>query len=227
MSAKLAPASFFRLRAAMLFLCAAAVSGCSSSMLGGTSGDDALKALKWSYGDDGIQVAIHAAPLLNRSAGQAHTLALTVVQFTDPTAFMPYTKDPSKLAQLLLANDAPAGMLSLQRFFITPGEQQTLSLPRAEQAKYVGLAAGYYHLDPPRSTRLYQIGVEIDSTGFLIKSHSAAPAPLKIDLSLGADGILDAPGTRPPALAPTQPKAGLIPTQPPAAPKPDASSPKK
>lgn len=186
------------------------LAGCSSSMLGGSSKADALKDMKWSYGADGVQIAVRADPQLNRSDGQPHTLALTVIQLADPSAFTPYTKDPVKLAQLLLANSAPTGVLSLQRFFIAPNAQQTLSLPRAENAKYVGLATGYYHLDPPRDTRLYRIGVDVDSTGFLVKNHNATPAPIKIDLILGADSILDSPDTRPQEVPPTEPKAGVV-----------------
>ncbi|OWT59102.1 type VI secretion lipoprotein TssJ [Candidimonas nitroreducens] len=205
-----------------LLLAGPLLAGCSSSWLGGSSKDDALKDLKWSYAADGVQIAVRADPQLNRSDGQPHTLALTVIQLADPSAFTPYTKDPAKLAQLLLANSAPTGVLSLQRFFIAPNAQQTLVLPRAENAKYVGLATGYYHLDPPRDTRLYRIGVDVDSSGFLVKNHSAAPAPMKIDLILGADSILDAPDTRPPEVPPTQPKAGVVSSPP--APSDKASS---
>jgi type VI secretion system VasD/TssJ family lipoprotein len=198
------------------------LAGCSSSMLGGSSEKDALKDIKWSYGADGVQIAVRADPQLNRSDGQPHTLALTVIQVADPSVFTPYTKDPAKLAQLLLANSAPTGALSLQRFFIAPNAQQTLSLPRAENAKYVGLATGYYHLDPPRDTRLYRIGVDVSSSGFLVKNHNATPAPIKIDLILGADSILDSPGARPPEVPPTRPEAGVVSS--PSAP-PDNTSP--
>ena len=201
------------LRAAAVLCCVSALSACSSSMLGGSSKEDALKALKWTYGADGIQIDVRANPQLNLSEGQAHTLALTVVQFADPTVFTPYSSDSAKLTQLLLANSAPVGMLSLQRLFIAPGEQGSISVPRAENAKYVGLAAGYYHLDAPRNTRLYRIGVDIESSGFLIKNHNATPTPLKIDLLLGPNSILDAPDSRIPSITPTQPEAGLVPNK--------------
>ncbi len=197
-------------RSATLLVPALILGGCSSSMLGGSSKDDALKALQWSYGSDGVQIAIEADPRLNLSDGQPHSLAVTVVQFVDPTAFAAYTKDNAKLAQLLLAETAPAGMLSLQRLFVMPGEQRRVTLPRAEKAQYVGLAAGYYRLDPAVSTRLYRIGVDVDSSGIIIKNHKAAPAPLEISLNLGPESILDAPGTRPAEAQPSQPKGGLV-----------------
>jgi type VI secretion system VasD/TssJ family lipoprotein len=183
-------------------------------MFGGTSKTTALKELKWTYAADGVQIAISADPALNRSGGQAHTLALTIVQLATPTAFTAYSSDSAKLKNLLLANGAPSGVLSLQRVFINPGEQRTVTMPRAEQAQYVGLAAGYYHLDAPRSTRLYRIGVGVDSSGFfLAQDHKASPEPLKIDLHLGADGILYSPGSRMPPIIPTQPQAGIVTSQ--------------
>lgn len=197
-------------------------------MFGGTSQTTALKELKWSYAADGVQIAVNADPTLNRSGGQAHTLALTIVQLATPTAFTAYSSNPAKLKNLLLANSAPAGVLSLQRVFINPGERRTITMPRAEQAQYVGLAAGYYHLDAPRSTRLYRIGVGVDSSGFfLAKDYKASPEPLKIDLHLGADSILNAPGSRPPPIIPTQPQAGIVNSQPAAPAQTQAVTPKQ
>ncbi|ANN76538.1 type VI secretion system lipoprotein TssJ [Bordetella flabilis] len=195
-------------------LCGVALSSCSSlnSMMGGNSETDALKAMKWTYAADGVQVAITADPQLNQSTGQPHTLALTVVQMEDPSVFAPYAANSARMSALLLADSPPQGLLSLDRIFVSPGENRTVTLPRVEKAKYVGLVTGYYHLDPIRSARLYQIGVEVDSSGIVVKTRNASPEPLKIDLRLGADGIQEAPGTRTPPVEPVRPKGGLVST---------------
>ena len=200
-------------RAAAMLACAGVLAGCGSinGFLGGSSAEDALKQLKWTYAADGVRIAVRADPALNRSEDQPHSLAITVVQMEDPTAFAPYAKSSAKIKQLLLADEPPAGMLALQRLFISPGEVRTITSPRMEQAQYVGLVSGYFHLDADRTVRLYRIGVEIDASGIIVKNRNASPEPLKIDLRLGPDGILDAPGTRTPPIAPTQPKAGRIP----------------
>jgi type VI secretion system VasD/TssJ family lipoprotein len=195
-------------------LCGVALSSCSSlnSMMGGNSETDALKAMKWTYAADGVQVAITADPQLNQSTGQPHTLALTVVQMEDPSVFAPYAANSARMSTLLLADSPPQGLLSLDRIFVSPGENRTVTLPRVEKAKYVGLVTGYYHLDPARSARLYQIGVEVDSSGIVVKTRNASPEPLKIDLRLGADGIQEAPGTRTPPVEPVRPTGGLVST---------------
>ncbi|WP_255592893.1 type VI secretion system lipoprotein TssJ [Bordetella sp. BOR01] len=193
-------------------LCVGALASCSSlnSMMGGSSEQDALKALKWTYAADGVQLAVTADAHLNQSTDQPHTLAVAVVQMEDPNAFTAATSNSAKLTALLLANSPPPGMLALSRVFISPGEQRTITLPRVEKAQYVGLAAGYYHLDTARSVRLYRIGVEVDSSGIIVTTRNAAPEPLKIDLRLGPDGIQESPGTRTPPVPLTKPQAGPV-----------------
>lgn len=200
-------------------LCVGALAACSSlnSMMGGSSEQDALKALKWTYAADGVQIAVTADPHLNQSADQPHTLAVAVVQMEDPNAFTAATANSAKLTSLLLGSSPPPGMLALNRVFISPGEQRTITLARVEKAQYVGLAAGYYHLDPARSVRLYRIGVEVDSSGIIVTTRNATPEPLKIDLRLGPDGIQEAPGTRTPPVPLTKPQAGPVPPPAPAA----------
>lgn len=194
-------------------LCVGMLASCSSlnSMMGGSSEQSALKDLKWSYAADGVQIAVTADPQLNRSTDQPHTLALTVVQLADPNAFTAATANTAKLTALLLADSPPSGMLALNRVFVSPGDKRTVTLPRVEKAQYVGLAAGYYHLDPARSARLYRIGVEMDSSGIIVTSRSASPEPLQIDLRLGTDGIQESPGVGAPPVTLTKPKAGPVP----------------
>ena len=101
-----------------------------------------------------------------------------------------------QLSSLLLMNSAPPGMIGLTRLFIEPGQTRQLSLPRLEGAKMVGIAAGYAHLDPTRSVKLYQIGVDVTSTGFFSKTWTATPRPIAIDLLVGPDALLRGRETR-------------------------------
>src|SRR3546814_3654893 len=98
-------------------------------------------------------------------------LALTIVQMETPNAFTDQTASAAKLKNLLLAQSPPKGMLSLERVFIAPGEKRKLQFVRVEKAQYVGLIAGYNHLDPARSARLYRIGVQRSEEQRLNSSH--------------------------------------------------------
>ncbi|MFT0547394.1 type VI secretion system lipoprotein TssJ [Allopusillimonas ginsengisoli] len=193
-------------------LCSVALTACSSmnSMLGGSSEKNALKELQWSYAADGLQIAIQADPMLNEANGQPHMLTLLVVQMETPNAFTDQTADAVKMKNLLLAQSTPQGMLSLDRLFIAPGEKKSIQLGRAEKAQYIGLVAGYNHQDTARSSRLYRIGVQVDSSGFLVKTRAATPEALSIDLRLGPDSILEAPGTETVPADPVKPEAGPV-----------------
>jgi len=190
--------------------CIVALSSCSSlnSMMGGSSEQDALRAMQWSYAADGVQIEIMADAHLNQSDNEPHNLLLAVMQMADPNPFTSATSTTNQLSSLLLSDSPSPGMLALNRLFISPGEQRTITLPRVEKAQYVSVALGYYHLDPARSTRLYRIGVDVDSSGILIKTRNAAPEPLTIHLRLGADGIQDSPAARTPPVTLIKPQAG-------------------
>lgn len=190
------------------------LAGCGSmnSMLGGNSEADALNALKWSYTDKGIELDVSAHAALNRAADQAHTVTVVMVQLADPKAFTNATASPATLANLLMASSAPDGMLGLTRLYVAPDSHQALTLPRFENAQYIGVAVGYQNLDPARSARLYRIGVDVTAKGLLIKNRSAAPEPLRITLQLGADGIVDSPSARAVIPPPQRPQGGPVPT---------------
>lgn len=199
-----------------LLACVVASAGlmaCSTvnSMFGGNSEKQALQEMKWAYAPDGLQIQVEADPALNEVDGQPHMLAVVIVQLEAPNAFTALTADSEKLRSLLLAPGPSQGMLSLDRVFIAPGEQRTLVLPRVEKAQYIGLAAGYNHLDPARSTRLYQVGVHVDSSGLIIKTRTAAPDALAIDLHLGPESVQGAPGTKPLPVDPVKPRGGPYP----------------
>lgn len=199
-------------RCLLVLACGMLIAGCSSvnSMLGGNSEQDALKDMKWSYAEDGIQVDIQADPSLNESGGQPHMLALSLVQMADPSAFNKLVASAATLRSLLLAESPPDGTLSLQRIYIAPGQKRRLDLVRVENAKYIGLVAGYDHLDSARSARLYRIGVQVDSSGIVVKTRAAAPEPLKIALRLGPSGIQDSPSSKAQATDPVKPESGLV-----------------
>lgn len=196
---------------AMALLAVLAVLGLSGcSMFKTTSKKDAIKEMEWVYAEDGIELQVRAHEDLNRSDGQAHTLLLVVAQLEEPGAFDPYTAGSDKLASLLLADSAPAGLLTMKKYFIEPDSERTVQLARVEKARYVAIALGYQHLDPARSTRLYQIGAELDRSGLVLRNYRATPEPLRIELLLGADSVLDGLTMRRTPPQPELPRSGLV-----------------
>ncbi|MDR6208047.1 type VI secretion system lipoprotein TssJ [Paraburkholderia graminis] len=200
-------------RGLALLTAVALLGGCSAvnSMFGGNSATDALSKVKWNYAENAIELKWRADGALNSYDGQPHALLLTVVQMSDPNVFKRYASNAGALGEVLTASVPPAGILALNRVFVQPDQTDQISLPRAENAQYVGVVSGYYTLDAERVARLYRIGVGVDSHGLVIKNRSAAPTPLEISLVLGPMGLLGgvpSPQVRPP---PQQPKAGEVP----------------
>ncbi len=192
----------------VVVLMCAGLLGCGSS--GPTPEQTALSNMNWSYAENGIQLNLTADPGLNQYNGQAHNLLLVVAQFDSANAFSTYTSSSQQLSSLLLMTTPPAGMIGINRIFVDPGEVKSISLPRLEGAKMVGVAVGYAHLDPLRSAKLYQIGVNVTSTGFFSKTWTAEPQPLVINLALGPDALSTGPDIK--ATEPTEaPKAGEVP----------------
>ena len=184
------------------------LAACSSQEL--TPEQKALTELKWDYTENAIELSFTADNDLNQYDGQAHNLLVVVTQFDQISAFSAYTGSSQQLSSLLLMNSAPTGMIGLTRLFIEPGQTRTLSLPRLEGAKMVGVAVGYAHLDPTRSVKLYQIGVDVTSTGFFSKTWTATPRPIAIDLLVGPDALLRGKKSRLALPKPVQPREGEV-----------------
>lgn len=187
---------------------AVGLGGCS--LVKTKSKNDALKELEWVYEQEAIELSVRAQPDLNQWGGQPHTVLMLVAQLEDPSAFEPYTTGSDKLSALLLADSAPNGLLTLQKYFIEPGAERTVKLARVEKARYVALAIGYQHLDAARSTRLYQIGADLDYDGLVLREYHARPEPLHIQVLLGAESIQDSLTSRRSDVDPVQPTSGLV-----------------
>jgi len=193
---------------AYLLIFCTLLAGCSSQKL--TPEQQALADLKWSYTDNAIELSFTADADLNQYDGQAHNLLVVITQFDQINAFSPYTGSSQQLSSLLLMSSAPTGMIGLTRVFVEPGQTKRLSLPRLEGAKMIGVTAGYAHLDPARSAKLYQIGVDVTSTGWFSKTWNAMPQPIAIDLLLGPDALLRGNESRLALPKPVQPREGEV-----------------
>jgi hypothetical protein len=98
-----------------------------------------------------------------------------------------------------------AGAVFSSDVLVAPGQVMTLKLPRQQDARFLGLVAGYSELTPGRSVRLLTIPVVPPAGGeskSLLSSASlgllggdpapssvARPARLEIKIDFGAQGI--------------------------------------
>lgn len=170
------------------------LNGCATanSMMGGNARKDAVAEITWSFAKDAVLIELDADQKLNLHDNQAHTLLLGIYQMTDSAVFHKLLNDPVSFAKTLETGKAGEGFVMFSRYVVAPGKHIILSFDRAQNAKFIGIAAGYYHLDPTHAARLFEIPVNVTNEGMLAKTYTAVPVPLGIRLTLGAETIVNA-----------------------------------
>jgi len=159
------------------------------ALLVGACASQPLPPPKWSYEKDAIEVHLKADPKLNFDDGVAHTLLVCLYQLKDPNAFNQLSDDTDGVYKLLDCGLFDAGVATSKRLIVHPGKDVTVTLDRAEGAKYVAAVAGYYVLQKERMIRLFDIPVVVEKKGFIKTTKIAKPGLLKIELELGPSQI--------------------------------------
>lgn len=170
------------------------VAGCAAanSLMGGNSRKEAVAEIAWDFAENGVLIEIEADPRLNQYDGEAHTLLLGIYQMEDPAAFYKLAADTAMLGKALETGKGGDAFVQFVRYVVTPGQRTIFAVDRAQKAKFVGIAAGYYQMDAAKSTRLFQIPLTVQSDGLVTTTYKAAPATLALRLNLGADGVVNA-----------------------------------
>ena len=153
-----------------------------------------LPTPEWRYEKDALRLQLKSDPKLNLYEDSPHTLLLCVYQLGDPNAFNQLKEEKEGVAKLLECGRFDASVVSSKRLVIQPGQDSTLLLDRAENAKYIGIAAGYYILQKDRVVRLQQIPVLEEVKGWLSKTRTVKPGMLNMELYLGPQEILGLKG---------------------------------
>lgn len=159
------------------------------TLLVGACSSQPLPPPKWSYEKDAIEVHLKADPKLNFDDGVAHTLLVCLYQLKDPNAFNQLSDDTDGVYKLLECGLFDAGVATSKRLIVHPGKDVTVTLDRAEGAKYVAAVAGYYVLQKERMIRLFDIPVVVEKKGFIKSTKISKPGLLKIELELGPSQI--------------------------------------
>ncbi len=138
------------------------------------------------YEAKGIEIRYRADPHLNLYGDQSHTLALVVYQLSSPNMYTQLLRDEEGVRKLLQAKPFDPGVLYVNRYMIQPGEENSFFMDRAENARWIGLVAGYFELAVPRTTRLIKIPL-LPQPGE--SSQISRPGALVLNLILGPQGI--------------------------------------
>ncbi|MFH1139977.1 MAG: type VI secretion lipoprotein TssJ [Pseudomonadota bacterium] len=148
-----------------------------------------LGPIKWSFWPKGVSIRIKAGPRLNEYEGRTHTVSVCIYQLSSSNVFLELCKQEAGVVSLLNCKSFDASVASFNRAILQPGRTLDLVLDRAEGAQFVGLAAGYFALQPDKSVRLVEIPADVIEKGVFTTNTYQRPSPLNLDVLLGPQYI--------------------------------------
>lgn len=182
---------FCLLRARRLLPALFALKLCAFLFSCGGGGPDPMRVTpQWKYDPNGGELRVRADTLLNLYDNQGHTLVLCIYQLSDPNKFLSLAKTRDGVLTLLQCEKAfDDSAVTFQKMIIQPGDDFTQPMARAEKATAVGVAGGYFELDPTRATRVFTYPVIERDTGVLSRDMVRKPGKLVVNLFLGPTEI--------------------------------------
>ncbi len=113
----------------------------------------------WSFARNAVGVRFNADSSLNLYDRQPHALRVVVYQLSTPDVFNELGKTEQGLQTLLACTTFDASVMGRDRLTVMPGQKDMVYFDRSEKAQWIGIAAGYYGLDPGNVHRLIEIPV--------------------------------------------------------------------
>jgi type VI secretion system VasD/TssJ family lipoprotein len=144
----------------------------------------------WSFARGGIKIQYTADNMLNVYENEPHTLLLAVYQLNNINAFNSLAQDVDGLKKLLHAQGLDSGVVGVNKIIVQPGEEKTVVLNRAEDARWVGIVAGYYALGPDQVSRLFNIPLITEKKGMYgFRKTESRVGQMTIKLFLGPSAV--------------------------------------
>jgi type VI secretion system VasD/TssJ family lipoprotein len=168
-----------------------ALYGCSSlnSALGGNSEKQALTETQWNYASAALTLKVSTDAALNNYDGEAHSVVLAVVQSSEAGPFYQLLDTPEQAARVLQGGRPPSGLQQVTRYALEPGRKASIRLDRAQGARFLGVIAAFYDVPLAKTARLFNLPVDVGSSGIMVHTYKATPAPAELTLQLGASDI--------------------------------------
>jgi predicted component of type VI protein secretion system len=115
---------------------------------------------------------------------------VVVYQLNNINAFNNLVKDEIGMSQLLGTERFDQSVVGIDKIFIEPGRKDTIYLSRVENARWVGIVAGYCDSIPSQSHRIFEIPVIVEKKGvYGFRKNEARVAPLEVDLYFGVQSM--------------------------------------
>ena len=143
----------------------------------------------WGFGPKGVKITYKAVKLLNAFDDRPHAMLMVVYQLSEANEFKKLSQYEDGLRQLLEAKGKDPTFMATHKVYIEPGDTKTLVLDRAEKARWVGVVAGYYALEPGKVTALFEIPHSVETHGLIRRKRVAKVEPLEVTLVLGEQAV--------------------------------------
>jgi hypothetical protein len=116
----------------------------------------------------------------------------------DPNTFRGLSVSQSGAVELMQKGQIDESIVNFQLISVRPGEQKKVSINRAQTAKYIGVIAGYFQLNPKTDVQIFPIPLRPIKRGLveralafaaLIEDEAKAiPGKLNVFVDLGRTG---------------------------------------
>ena len=153
---------------------------------------------EWVYEIRAINLVARASADLNSVRGRPHSLALGIFQMNDPNTFSGLSNSLTGAVELMQKGQVDESIVNFEQITIRPGEQKKVSINRAQTAKYIGVIAGYFELNPKTDVKIFPIPLRPIKRGLVEKAlafaqlisdeSKAIPGKLNLLVDLGRTG---------------------------------------
>ena len=153
---------------------------------------------KWTYEVRAINLVLRAVADVNSVSGRPHSIVVGLFQMSDPNTFSGLSVTREGSVELLQKGKIDETIVDFRLLTMRPGEQKKVSVSRAEAARYIGVIAGYFKLNPKTDVKIFPIPVREIERGLVEKSlvatsmisdqAKAVPGKLNIIVDLGRIG---------------------------------------
>lgn len=148
------------------------------------------QSARWTYAPKAMELTFLSDPFLNEYDGAPHALSVCVYQLQEPATFRRLAANAPGMARLLECAAFDPGVVAVQRVMVQPGRNEVLTLDRNEKARYLAVACGYSDFSPGGATRIYEIPVNANTSGWLWwKDTSYEPGKLAKKILLGKTSL--------------------------------------
>lgn len=183
-----------KLSPVIVLLSSTVLMGCAADPSAISTAEQAASQVSAPYAEGAITLNVVTDPDLNALQGIANSSTLLVIQAQKTETLNKLLSSPAALKNLFSAAGAQDEILKVDRYAAMPGQSTTLHIDRSENTRYVAVVAGYYPFPQKQHMVLFAVPVTTLNKGWWRPTWSAELSPVKVNLRLGSDSIIEFSG---------------------------------